>query len=111
LKSGALLIEVEKQQHSTSLLLKDLAGIPVIGKVHYGLNQSKGILFDRDQDLDDIPEQEIQQELESQGVVTVKRFTKKNRNEIIEQTNTHLLTFEMPVLPKNIKVGFLPHEN
>jgi hypothetical protein len=78
LKSGALLIEVEKQQHSTSLLnLKDLASIPVIGKVHYGLNQSKCILFDKDHDLDDIPEQEIQQELESQGVVTVKRFTKK----------------------------------
>ena len=106
LKSGALLIEVEKQQHSTSLLnLKDLAGIPVIGKKHYGLNQNIGILFDRDHDLDDIPEQEIQQELESQGVVTVKRFTKK-RNEIIEQTNTYLLTFGMPVLPKNIKVGF-----
>ena len=106
LKSGALLIEVAKQQHSTSLLtLKDLAGIPVIGRVHNGLNQSKGILFDRDHDLDDIPEQEIQQELESQGVVNVKRFTKK-RNEIIEPTNTYLLTFGMPTLPKNIKVGF-----
>jgi hypothetical protein len=30
--------------------------MPVIGKKHYGLNQSKGILFDRDHDLDDIPE-------------------------------------------------------
>jgi hypothetical protein len=58
------------------LNLRDLAGISVIGKVHYGLNQSKGILFDRDHDLDDIPEQEIQKELESQGVVNVKRFTK-----------------------------------
>ena len=35
--------------------------------VHRGLNQRKGILFDRDHDLDDIPEQEIQSELESQG--------------------------------------------
>jgi hypothetical protein len=79
LKSGTLLIKVEEQLHSTSLLnLKDLAGIPVIGKVHYGLNQSKGILFDRDHDLDDIPEQETKQEFEFQGVVTVKKFTKKN---------------------------------
>ena len=106
LKSGALLLEVSKKQQSDSLLkLKDLAGIPVIGKTHYGLNQSKGILFDRDHDLDGIPEQEIQKELEPQGVVNVKRFTKK-RNENIEPTNTYLLSFGMPTLPKNIKVGF-----
>ncbi|XP_062598685.1 uncharacterized protein LOC134260118, partial [Saccostrea cucullata] len=103
LKSGALLLEVSKKQQSTSLLaLKTLADIPVIGKVHSGLNQSKGILYDRD--LDDIPEQEIQSELESQGVISVKRFTKK-RNDNIEPTNTYLLTFCMPVLPTNIKVG------
>ncbi|XP_061170317.1 uncharacterized protein LOC133179627 [Saccostrea echinata] len=105
LKSGALLIEVTKKQQSTSLLgLKMLADIPVVGQIHSGLNQSKGILFDRDHDLDDIPEQEIQSELESQGVISVKRFTKK-RNDIIEPTNTYLLTFGMPTLPTNIKVG------
>ncbi|XP_062590939.1 uncharacterized protein LOC134252467 [Saccostrea cucullata] len=58
----------------------------------------------KDHDLDDIPEQEIQSELESQGVVSVKRFTKK-RNDIIEPTNTYLLTFGMPTLPSKIKVG------
>ena len=78
LTSGARLIEVTKKQHSTSLLdLKPLANIPVIGKVHIDLNQSKGILFDRDPDLDGIPEEETKSELESQGVVSVKRFTKK----------------------------------
>ena len=106
LKSGALLIEVSKKQQSTSLLtLKDLAGIRVTSKIHYGLNQSKGVLFDRDHDLDDIPELEIQKELESQGVVHVKRFTKK-RNNIVEPTNTYLLTFGIPALPSSIKVGF-----
>jgi hypothetical protein len=85
--------------------IKDLAGIPVVGKPHYGLNQSKGILFDRDHDLDGIPEGEIKKELAPQGVISVKRFTKK-RNEIIEPTNTYLLSFAMPTLPKNIKVGF-----
>ena len=106
LKSGALLVEVLKKQQSNTLLnLKDFAGIQVTGKTHYGLNQSKGILFDRDHDLDGIPEQEIQNELEPQGVIHVKRFTKK-RNEVIEPTNTYLLTFGTPVLPTNIKVGF-----
>ncbi|XP_062577957.1 uncharacterized protein LOC134239842 [Saccostrea cucullata] len=81
-----------------------LANIPVVGKIHSGLNQSKSILFDRDHDLDDIPEQEIQSELESQGVVSVKRFTKK-RNDNIEPTNTYLLTFGIPILPTSIKVG------
>ncbi|XP_061170354.1 uncharacterized protein LOC133179670 [Saccostrea echinata] len=104
LKSGALLIEVTKKQHSTLLALKMLADIPVLGKVHSGLNQSKGILFDRDHDLDGIPEQEIQSELESQGVISVRRFTKK-RNDVVEPTNTYLLTFCMPTLPTNIKVG------
>ena len=50
----------------------------MVSKVHRGLNQSKGILFDMDHDLDDIPEQEI--ELESMGVVSVKRFTKKRND-------------------------------
>ena len=81
-----------------------MANIPVIAKVHIGLNQSKGILFDKDHDLDGIPEEEIKSELETQGVVSVKRFTKK-RNDIIEPTNTYLLTFGMPTLPTNIKVG------
>ena len=49
MKSGALLIEVAKKAQSTSLMnIKDLADIPVVGKPHYGLNHSKGILFDRD---------------------------------------------------------------
>ena len=105
LTSGARLIEVTKKQHSTSLLdLKPLANIPVIGKVDIDLNQSKGILFDRDPDLDGIPEEETKLELESQGVVSVKRFTKK-RNNFIEPTNTYFLTFGMSKLPTNIKVG------
>ena len=68
------------------------------------MNQSTGILFDRDHELDYIPEQEIQSELESQRVVSVNRFTKKC-NDNIEPTNTYLLTFCMPTLPTNIKIG------
>ena len=67
--------------------------IPVIEKVHIDLNQSKGILFDRDPDLDGIPEEETKSELESQEVVS---FT---------NINTYLLTFGMPTFLTNIKVG------
>ena len=76
----------------------------MIGKVHSGLNQSKDILSDRDHSLDAIPEVEITPELESQGVVFVKRFP-KTRNDLIEPTNTYLLTLGMPKLPTNIKAG------
>jgi hypothetical protein len=37
---------------------------------------------------------------------SMSKGLQKKRNEIIETTNTYLLTFGMPVLPKNIKVGF-----
>ena len=60
----------------------------MIGKVHIGLDQSKGILFDRDPALDGIPEEETKSELESQGVVSVKRFTKK-----MNLLNLPILTF------------------
>ena len=59
-------------------------------------------MSDRDHSLDAIPEEEITPELESQGVVFVKRFP-KTRNDLIEPTNTYLLTFGMPKLPTNIK--------
>ena len=66
IKSDALLNEDTNKQHSTSLLdLKLLANISVIGKVHSGLNQSKSILFNRDHELDGIPQEEINSELES----------------------------------------------
>ena len=77
LTSGARLIEVTKKQHSTSLLdLKLLANVPVIGKVHIGLNQSKGIYFFRDHDLYGICEEETKFELESKGVVSVNQKKK-----------------------------------
>ena len=49
-------------------------------------------MFDRDYDLDGIPEEEIKSVLESQGDVFVKRFIKQ-QNDLIEPTNTHHLTF------------------
>ena len=65
----------------------------MIGKVHSGLRQRKGILFDRDHYLDGNTEEEIRPEMESKGKVSVKRFTKINRNGLIEPTNIYLLTF------------------
>ena len=84
--------------------LKLLANTSVIGKVHRGVHQRKDIQFDRDYDLDGIPEEVIKSELETKEEVSVKLFT-KTRNDLIEPTNIYLLTFVMPRLPTNIKVG------
>ena len=37
-------------------------------------------------------------------MISVKRFAKKG-NDRIEPTNTYLMTFGMPTLPTNIKMG------
>ena len=49
----------------------------MLEKIHNELNQRKGILIDRDHDLDGISEEEIKSELQSQGISYVLNFTKK----------------------------------
>lgn len=74
LRTGALLIEVTKKQSSTALLdLKLLANTSVIGKAHNKLNQSKAILL-TEITTRMLCEQEMKSELESQVVISVKRF-------------------------------------
>lgn len=57
--------------------LKLLANIFVIKKVHSGLNQSNGILFDRDHDQSHIPNQEIKSEFKE--VISDESFTNKKQ--------------------------------
>ncbi|XP_067674832.1 uncharacterized protein [Haliotis asinina] len=50
-------------------------------------------------------EDEIAIELKSQGVTSVKRFTRKEQDRIV-QTTTYLLTFALPKVPSSIKAGY-----
>ncbi|XP_048253969.1 uncharacterized protein LOC125381460 [Haliotis rufescens] len=52
-------------------------------------------------------EQEITDELTTEGVTAVKRFTMKSRDGDIITSNTHLLTFALSALPKSIEAGYL----
>ncbi|XP_048255092.1 uncharacterized protein LOC125381696 [Haliotis rufescens] len=52
-------------------------------------------------------EQEITDELTSQGVSAVKRFTMKSRDGDIIPSNTYMLTFALSTLPKSVKAGYL----
>ena len=105
LKSGSLLIEVEKAVHARTLLkIKHFFNIPARCVPHNSLNTSKGII--RCPDLAGISEEEITSELSDQNVTAARRIT-IFRDGIKKPTNTIVLTFNTAILPKCLKVGYL----
>ena len=105
LKSGSLLIEVEKAVHArTPLKIKHFFNIPARCVPHNSLNTSKGII--RCPDLAGISEEEITSELSDQNVTAARRIT-IFRDGIKKPTNTIVLTFNTAILPKCLKVGYL----
>ena len=105
LRSGDLLVECNRKQQAINLLsITTIGNIPVTVSAHRSLNTCQGIIRDRDQDLAELPVEEICQELSSQGVVEVKRFTSKRDGKVIS-LNTYLLKFNGTSLPSSIRVG------
>ena len=77
LRSGDLLVEFGKRSHSECFQkCSSFAGAPVKVERHKFLNSSRGLLRDRSYALEDMLENEIQESLESQGVIGVRRMTK-----------------------------------
>ena len=105
LRSGSLLVEVEKATHSKTLMkIKHFFNIPAKCVPHTSLNTSKGII--RCPDLSDISEEEIAMELADQNVTAARRIT-FFRDSVRRPTNTIVLTFNTATLPKYLKVGYL----
>ena len=105
LRSGQILIECEKKAHSVNILkTTKMADIKIEAKPHSFLNNSKGII--RSKELENCSEQEITEELKSQGVISAYRIRIKKENTEIS-TNTIILTFNRCTPPKEIKAGFL----
>ena len=105
LRSGDLLVECVRRQQAINLLtITSIGNISVAVSAHRSLNRCQGDIRDRDQDLAEVPEEEICQELSSQGVVAVKRFTSKRDGKVIS-LNTYLLKFNGTSLPSSIRVG------
>lgn len=105
LHSGDLLVEVGQRCHSDNLLRStELAGIPITVSPHKYLNFKKGIV--RCQDLKHCNVTEILEGLADQHVKDVYRISiTKDGNKI--PTGTLILTFDLSILPKEIKVGYL----
>ena len=105
LSSGRILVEFARKAHSDNMLRsRDFVGIPIKVSPHNSLNSSKGVI--RSRELEHCTETEMITNLKSQGVVAVKRITIRRNGEMI-LTNTFILTFNTPTLPKTIKAGYL----
>ena len=106
-RNGNLLVECAKKQQSVNLLTCDHIGdISVKVSPHTTLNTSRGVLRDREKNLHLLANDVILDGLKSQGVIAVKRFIIKRDDKEIK-TNTFLLTFNSPVVPRKIKVGYV----
>ena len=105
LGSGGLLVEVNRKKQAENLLrCNTFFNIKVLCTLHKTLNTSKGII--RCVELAGVPESEITDELGDQKVSNVKRIVITREGKRI-QTNILIVTFNTPILPSSLKVGYL----
>ena len=105
LKDGSLLVECRTDSHSKCLLkATSLCNIHIKVTPHPSLNTVKGVI--RSRDLEGVSDDEMCENLSSQGVSTVKRIMVR-RNDILVPINTFILTFRKHTLPQSIKAGYL----
>ena len=86
------------------LKTKKLFDLQVKISLHSSLNTSKGVI--RCQDLGPCTDDEILDNLKSEGVMHVRNIQVR-RNGVLKPTHTYVLTFNTPILPKKIKAAYL----
>lgn len=105
LKSGCLLVECERRGQADNIMrMKTFFDIPVTSFAHTTLNSSKGVM--RCRDLAGVSDPDVIEGMKHEGVTAVRRIRIK-RNNALQDTNTFVLTFNKPTVPKVVKVGFL----
>ena len=105
LRSGDLLIQCAKEKHETTLLnLKNFCGLKCKVTPHSSLNISKGIV--RCPALNRQTCEHILEFMGEQGVTDVRRIS-VFRDGAKKPTNTFVFTFNSPVLPSVVKIGFM----
>ena len=101
LRDNSILIETLRKGQTEQLLRQTkFYNINVRIFPHPTLNSSKGII--KDPAMKGVSEEEMKENLKSQGVTSVKRIIIKKEGKHIE-TNTFVLTFNTPIVPKEIK--------
>ena len=105
LRSGDLLIQCAKESHEKTLLqMKTFCNLECSVKPHSSLNTSKGTV--RCPALSKVTTEHIIEFMGEQGVTDVRRITVR-RDGILKPTNTFVLTFNTPILPTVVKIGFI----
>ena len=105
-KSGTLLIEVYRHQQAKNLLgTTNFCGKQVKVTPHSSLNTSKGVI--RCYSLRNDTDNDILKYFEEEGVpVThIRRISIKKQGNLVK-TNTFVLTFNTPELPKHVFIGY-----
>ena len=104
-----VLVHFDNKKYSENLLNKTdkLVDIPVKVSPHRTLNYRRCVIFCKE--LAGMDEEEIANELKSQGVVKVERMKRRKDGQLIP-TDSYILTVETQTIPKEIKVGFLNKE-
>ena len=106
LKSGDLLLEVDRKQQVENLLKTiKIFDLKVKISLHHSLSSSKGVI--RCPELRPCSDKEIIDNLKEQHVTGVSNISVL-KNDVIKSTNTYVLTFNTLILPKKIKAAFLP---
>ncbi|KAJ4438319.1 hypothetical protein ANN_14261 [Periplaneta americana] len=104
LRNGSLLVEtVSLKQSETLLKAKLLGSYPIKVERHSSLNTTRGVVHT--DSLDGMSDEEIQLELAEQSVSKAYRLLRKRDGQTIP-LSTVFLTFEKPVLPEYILVGY-----
>ena len=105
LRSGDLLIQCAKESHEKTLLqMKTFCNLKCFVTLHSSLNTSKGIV--RCPALSKVTPKHINEFMGDHGVTDVRRITVR-RVGISKPTNTFVLTFNTPILPTIVKIGFI----
>ena len=115
IRSGALLIEVDKDQSKNKLLqCKKMGDIDIVVEEHNSLNSSKGVF--QANTLSKLSNDQIKNLMITEGGYNVKevhRVIRKDRQKHTDEpTNIYIITFGTPSLPvrpgQKIKVGYEP---
>jgi len=105
LRSGHLLVEVDRESHARNLLRSTkLVDTPIKVSAHRTLNSKKGVI--RCRDILDCSDEEILENLKSQHVQEVRRIV-VTRDGTKRATGTFILTFGGTTLPKTVKVAYI----
>lgn len=104
IRQGLLVETVSQAQSGKLQSVTKLLDFPVSVLCHTSLNISKGVVYSRE--LLCCTEEEILNELKSVGVTAVKRIKSRIRGQL-QDTASHILTFNTPKLPNYIKAGYL----